>query len=257
LFPGQVTVMLHSGSRGLGYQVCDDHLAAMKKSVAKLGLTLPDRQLACAMIQSEEGQTYLSAMACAANYAWANRQIMLHRARQTFMETLSISPNSLRMTLLYDVCHNIAKKETHTVDGKKQTVCVVRKGATRAFGPGNPDIPDRFRAVGQPILTPGDMGRASYVLCGTDTAMDQTFGSTCHGAGRLLSRKAAKKAGKGRSIQQELAQKGIVVKYTGRFTMTEEMPEAYKDVSEVVGVVHGAGISRMVARLRPMAVVKG
>jgi tRNA-splicing ligase RtcB len=257
LFPGQVTVMLHSGSRGLGYQVCDDHLAAMKKSVAKLGLTLPDRQLACAMIQSGEGQAYLSAMACAANYAWANRQIMLHRARQTFMETLSISPNSLRMNLLYDVCHNIAKKETHQVDGKKQSVCVVRKGATRAFGPGHPDIPDRFRVVGQPILTPGDMGRASYVLCGTDTAMDQTFGSTCHGAGRLLSRKAAKKAGKGRSIQQELAQKGIVVKYTGRFTMTEEMPEAYKDVSEVVGVVHGAGISKIVARLRPMAVVKG
>jgi tRNA-splicing ligase RtcB len=257
LFPGQVTVMLQSGSRGLGYQVCDDHLAAMKKSVAKLGLILPDRQLACATIQSEEGQIYLSAMACAANFAWANRQIMLHRARQTFMETLSISPNSLRMNLLYDVCHNIAKKETHQVDGKNQAVCVVRKGATRAFGPGNPDIPDRFRAVGQPILTPGDMGRTSYVLCGTNTAMTETFGSTCHGAGRLLSRKAAKKAGKGRSIQQELAKKGIVVKYTGRFTMTEEMPEAYKDVSEVVGVVHGAGISKMVARLRPMAVVKG
>jgi tRNA-splicing ligase RtcB len=257
LFPGQVTLMLHSGSRGLGYQVCDDHLGIMKKTVARMGLTLPDRQLACASIRSAEGQAYLSAMACAANFAWANRQIMLHRARQTFMQTLSISPNHLRMTLLYDVCHNIAKKETHLVDGKEQTVCVVRKGATRAFGPGHPDIPDRFRAVGQPILTPGDMGRASYVLCGTDTAMTDTFGSTCHGAGRLLSRKAAKKAGKGRSIQQELAQKGILVKYTGRFTMTEEMPEAYKDVSDVVGVVHGAGISRMVARLRPMAVVKG
>ena len=257
LFPGQVTLMLHSGSRGLGYQVCDDHLGTMKKSVARLGLTLPDQHLACAMIQSAEGQAYLSAMACAANYAWANRQIMLHQARQTFMETLSISPNSLRMNLLYDVCHNIAKKETHQVDGNQQTVCVVRKGATRAFGPGQPGIPDRFRAVGQPILTPGDMGRASYILCGTDTAMTDTFGSTCHGAGRRLSRKAAKKAGKGRLIQQELAKKGIVVKYTGRFTMTEEMPEAYKDVSDVVEVVHGAGISRMVARLRPMAVVKG
>jgi tRNA-splicing ligase RtcB len=155
------------------------------------------------------------------------------------------------------VCHNIAKKETHPVNGKPQSVCVVRKGATRAFGPGQPGIPDRFRAVGQPILTPGDMGRASYVLCGTDTAMEQTFGSTCHGAGRILSRKAAKKAGKGRLIQQELAQKGILVKYTGRFTLTEEMPEAYKDVSDVVEVVHGAGISRMVARLRPMAVIKG
>jgi tRNA-splicing ligase RtcB (3'-phosphate/5'-hydroxy nucleic acid ligase) len=257
LFPGQVTVMLHSGSRGLGHQVCDDHLAVMKKSVARLGLNLPDRQLACAMIQSEEGQIYLSAMACAANYAWANRQILLHRARQTFMKTLSISPNSLRMTLLYDVCHNIAKKESHWVDGKKQTVCVVRKGATRALGPGQPGIPERFRAVGQPILTPGDMGRASYVLCGTDTAMNDTFGSTCHGAGRLLSRKAAKKAAKGRFIQQELAKKGILVKYTGRFTMTEEMPEAYKDVSDVVGIVHGAGISKTVARLRPMVVIKG
>jgi tRNA-splicing ligase RtcB (3'-phosphate/5'-hydroxy nucleic acid ligase) len=257
LFPGQVTVMLHSGSRGLGYQVCDDHLAAMKKSVTRLGLNLPDRQLACAMIQSEEGQIYLSAMACAANYAWANRQILLHRARQVLMQTLSISPDSLRMTLLYDVCHNIAKKETHRVDGKDQAVCVVRKGATRALGPGQQGIPEQFRGVGQPILTPGDMGRASYVLCGTHTAMNDTFGSTCHGAGRLLSRKAAKKAAKGRFIQQELAKKGILVKYTGRSTMTEEMPEAYKDVSEVVQVVHGAGISKMVARLRPMAVIKG
>jgi tRNA-splicing ligase RtcB (3'-phosphate/5'-hydroxy nucleic acid ligase) len=257
LSPGQVTVMLHSGSRGLGYQVCDDYLAAMKKNVSRLGLNLPDRHLACAMIQSEEGQIYLSAMACAANYAWANRQILLHRARQVLMQTLSISPRSLRMNLLYDVCHNIAKKETHQVDGKKQTVCVVRKGATRALGPGHPGIPDRFRSTGQPVLTPGDMGRASYVLCGTETAMTETFGSTCHGAGRLLSRKAAKKAAKGRHIQQELAKRGILVRYTGRSTMTEEMPEAYKDVSEVVRVVHGAGISKMVAKLRPMAVIKG
>ncbi len=193
LFPGQVTLMLHSGSRGLGYQVCEDYLAVMKKGMSRMGLTPPDRQLACAMIHSEDGQAYLSAMACAANFAWANRQIMLHRARQVMMQTLSISPNCLRMNLLYDVCHNIAKKETHRVDGKHQAVCVVRKGATRAFGPGQPGIPNRFRAVGQPILTPGDMGRASYVLCGTDIAMTETFGSTCHGAGRLLSRKAAKK----------------------------------------------------------------
>ncbi len=257
LFQGQVTVMLHSGSRGLGYQVCDDHLAAMKKTVAKSGLYLPDRQLACAMIQSPQGQQYLGAMACAANYAWANRQIMLHRVRQVFMETLSISPRSLHMHLLYDVCHNIAKKETHMVDGKKQVVCVVRKGATRALGPKISGIPEKFQKVGQPIITPGDMGRASYVLCGTDTAMDETFGSTCHGAGRRLSRKAAKKAGKGRSIQQELEKKGVLVRYTGRSTLAEEMPEAYKDVSDVVAVVHGAGISRMVARLRPLAVIKG
>ena len=257
LFPGQITMMVHSGSRGLGYQVCDDHLAAMKKSVAAMGLHLPDRQLACAMIQSEQGQQYLSAMACAANYAWANRQIMLHRARQVFMETLSISPRSLHMHLLYDVCHNIAKKETHMVDGKKQVVCVVRKGATRALGPGLAGVPEKFKKVGQPILTPGDMGRASYVLCGTDTAMTETFGSTCHGAGRLLSRKAAKKRGKGRSIRQELGKKGILVRSTGRSTLSEEMPEAYKDVSEVVKVVHGAGISHMVARLLPLAVIKG
>ncbi len=257
LFPGQVTVMLHSGSRGLGHQVCDDHLAAMKKSVAKSGLHLPDRQLACAMIQSHQGQQYLGAMACAANYAWTNRQIMLHRVRQVFMETLSISPRSLHMHLLYDVCHNIAKKETHTVAGKKQVVCVVRKGATRALGPGISGIPEKFQKVGQPILTPGDMGRASYVLCGTDTAMAQTFGSTCHGAGRLLSRKAAKKRGKGRSIRDELAKKGILVRFTGRSTLSEEMPEAYKNVSDVVRIVHGAGISRMVARLLPLAVVKG
>ncbi|MCA1793500.1 MAG: RtcB family protein, partial [Desulfobacteraceae bacterium] len=170
---------------------------------------------------------------------------------------LSISPRSLHMHLLYDVCHNIAKKETHMVDGKKQVVCVVRKGATRALGPKISGIPEKFQTVGQPIITPGDMGRASYVLCGTDMAMEETFGSTCHGAGRRLSRKAAKKAGKGRSIQQELENKGILVRYTGRSTLAEEMPEAYKDVSEVVAVVHGAGISRMVARLRPLAVVKG
>jgi len=257
LFPGQVTVMLHSGSRGLGYQVCDDHLAAMKKNAVKSALHLPDRQLACAMIQSPQGQQYLGAMACAANYAWTNRQIMLHRVRQVFMETLSISPRSLHMHLLYDVCHNIAKKETHMVGGRKQVVCVVRKGATRALGPNISGIPEKFQPVGQPILTPGDMGRASYVLCGTDTAMAQTFGSTCHGAGRLLSRKAAKKRGKGRSIRQELEKKGILVRFTGRSTLAEEMPEAYKNVSDVVQIVHGAKISRMVARLRPLAVVKG
>jgi len=257
LFPGQITVMLHSGSRGLGHQVCDDHLAAMKKTVAKSGMHLPDRQLACAMIQSPQGQQYLAAMACAANYAWANRQIMLHRTRQVFMETLSISPRGLHMHLLYDVCHNIAKKEIHMVAGKKQAVCVVRKGATRALGPGIAGMPEKFQTVGQPILTPGDMGRASYVLCGTDTAMAETFGSTCHGAGRLLSRKAAKKRGKGRSIRDELKKKGILVRSTGRSTLAEEMPEAYKDVSDVVHIVHGAGISRMVVRLRPLAVIKG
>jgi tRNA-splicing ligase RtcB len=257
LFKDQVTVMIHSGSRGLGYQVCDDFLAFMTKHVKKLDIELPDRQLACAPIQSAEGREYLSAMACAANYAYANRQIMLHLCREVFEQVLGISPRTLNMRLVYDVCHNIAKKEQHLIDGQKRWVCVHRKGATRAFGPGQPALSAAYRHIGQPILIPGDMGTASYVLVGTQTAMDETFGSTCHGAGRVLSRNAAKKKSKGRSIARELEDKGILVRWTGRFTMAEEMPEAYKDVSQVVEVVHGAGISRKVARLRPLAVVKG
>ncbi|KJS33029.1 MAG: tRNA-splicing ligase [Desulfatitalea sp. BRH_c12] len=254
---GQVTVLVHSGSRGFGYQVCDDFLAIMSKHVRTLGIALPDRQLACAYIQSEVGQRYLKAMACAANYAWANRQILLHRSREVFEQALHISPRALNMRLVYDVCHNIAKKEEHDIDGRKQWVCVHRKGATRSFGPGHPAVNPVYRAVGQPILIPGDMGRASYVLVGTERAMQETFGSTCHGAGRLLSRKAAKRQAKGRSISRELADQGVLVRWTGRGTLSEEMPEAYKDVSQVVGVVHGAGISRKVARLRPIGVVKG
>jgi tRNA-splicing ligase RtcB len=257
LFQDQVTVMLHSGSRGLGYQVCDDFLAAMTRQVKTLGIELPDRQLACAWIQSEAGQRYMHGMACAANYAWANRQILLHLCREVFQKTLNISPRALNMHLVYDVCHNIAKKERHTVDGQPRWVCVHRKGATRAFGPGHPDVCERYRAVGQPILIPGDMGTASFVLAGTQTAMQETFGSTSHGAGRVLSRNAAKQRARGRSIARELEDKGILVRWTGRSTMSEEMPEAYKDVAQVVAVVHGAGISRKVARLRPLAVVKG
>ncbi len=257
LFEGQITVMIHSGSRGLGYQVCDDFLAFMTRHVKSLGIDLPDRQLACARIQSDEGRRYLSAMACAANYAYANRQLMLHHCRDIFEQVLHISPGALNMRLVVDVCHNIAKKEKHVVDGQPRWVCVHRKGATRAFGPGHPALSDDYKAVGQPILIPGDMGTASYVLAGTQKAMEETFGSTCHGAGRVLSRTAAKKKSRGRSIGRELEDKGILVRWTGRFTMAEEMPEAYKDVSEVVAVVHGAGISKKVARLRPMAVVKG
>jgi tRNA-splicing ligase RtcB len=249
--------MIHSGSRGLGYQVCDDSLAFMTKHVKTLDFQLPDRQLACAPIQSKEGRRYLRAMACAANYAYANRQIMLHLCRQAFENALSISPKALNMQLVYDVCHNIAKKEKHFVDGKERWLCVHRKGATRSFGPGQPALSEDYRHVGQPILVPGDMGTASYVLLGTQKAMEETFGSTCHGAGRVLSRKAAKKRSKGRSIGRELEDRGILVRWTGRWTMAEEMPEAYKDVSEVVQVVHGAGISKKVARLRPVAVVKG
>jgi tRNA-splicing ligase RtcB len=257
LSEGQITVMIHSGSRGLGYQVCDDSLAFMAKHVKTLDIQLPDRQLACAPIQSGEGRRYLRAMACAANYAYANRQIMLHLCRQAFETALSISPKALNMQLVYDVCHNIAKKEKHLVDGKERWLCVHRKGATRSFGPGQPVLSEDYRHVGQPILIPGDMGTASYVLLGTQKAMEETFGSTCHGAGRVLSRKAAKKRSKGRSIGRELEDRGILVRWTGRWTMAEEMPEAYKDVSEVVQVVHGAGISKKVARLRPVAVVKG
>jgi tRNA-splicing ligase RtcB len=257
LFEGQVTLMLHSGSRGFGYQVCDDALALMNKSISKLDFELPDRQLACAPIQSKTGQQYYNAMACAANYAWANRQIMLHHSRAVFQKVFGLGPRALNMQLLYDVCHNIAKQEEHLIDGEKRMVCVHRKGATRAFGPGHPALAEAHRDIGQPILIPGDMGTASYVMIGTQRAMDETFGSTCHGAGRQLSRKAAKKASKGRAIQRELADKGIIVRWTGRSTLAEEMPDAYKDISQVVEVVHGAGISRKVARLRPMGVVKG
>jgi tRNA-splicing ligase RtcB len=257
MFEGQVTVMIHSGSRGLGYQVCDDSLAFMAKHVKKRDIDLPDRQLACAAIQSNEGRRYLHAMACAANYAYANRQIMLHLCREVFEQILSISPSALNMRLIYDVCHNIAKKEKHLVQGRQRWLCVHRKGATRSFGPGQPGLSEDYRHLGQPILIPGDMGTASYVLVGTSKAMEETFGSTCHGAGRVLSRKAAKKQSKGRSIGRELEDQGILVRWTGRWTMAEEMPEAYKDVSEVVNVVDGAGISKKVARLRPIAVVKG
>ena len=257
LFEGQVTVMLHCGSRGFGYQVCDDFLVSMTKNAGLSGIDLPDRQLACAPIQSELGRRYRGAMACAANYAWANRQILLHRTREVFQHVLGMGPRDLGMRLVYDVCHNIAKKEEHMVDGQKQIVCVHRKGATRSFPPGHPDLDDTYRSVGQPVIIPGDMGTASYVLVGTEVAMQETFGSTCHGAGRILSRKAAKKASKGRSIHRELADKGILVRWTGRGTLAEEMPDAYKDVTEVVNVVHGAGISRKVAKLRPIGVVKG
>ena len=257
LFEGQITLMIHSGSRGLGHQVCDDFLARMNRESKKLGFHIPDRQLSCAMIKSEEGERYFNAMACAANYAWANRQLLLHRAREVFYHVFDIGPRDLAMKLVYDVCHNIAKKEEHVIDGKNRLVCVHRKGATRSFPAGHPLVSEDYRSIGQPILIPGDMGTESYVLCGTPKAMEETFGSTCHGAGRVLSRKAAKKSSKGRAIHRELADKGILVRWTGRTTLAEEMPDAYKDISEVVEVVHGAGISEKVAKLRPLVVVKG
>ncbi|MBM3300510.1 MAG: RtcB family protein, partial [Deltaproteobacteria bacterium] len=254
LYKDQVTVLIHSGSRGFGYQVCDDFIKEMMKNVS---IPLPDRQLVCTGLSSSLGRKYFSAMACAANYAWCNREILSHWTREVFEKVFQMSPKQLNLRLVYDVCHNIAKKEIHTVEGKAQEVCVHRKGATRAFPAGHQDVPEIYRRVGQPVLIPGDMGRCSYILVGTEKAMEETFGSTCHGAGRLMSRAQAKKASRGRSIARELEQKGILVMSADRGTLTEEIPEAYKDVAEVVEVVHQAGISRKVAKLKPLAVIKG
>ncbi len=257
LFPDQVSVLIHTGSRGLGHQVCDDYIKVMIQASRKYGIELPDRQLCCAPLGSEEAKRYIAAMICAVNYAFANRQMITHWLREAFEKLFKLSPRDLRMDLVYDVCHNIAKFETHIIDGIEKKVCVHRKGATRAFGPGRKEVPARYRPLGQPVLIPGDMGRCSYVLMGTQKAMEETFGSTCHGAGRVMSRKRAIKAARGRSISRELEDQGIYVRATGRETLAEEMPEAYKDVSQVVEVVHNAGISQKVARLKPLAVIKG
>ncbi|MDY6881390.1 MAG: RtcB family protein [Desulfatiglans sp.] len=257
LFEGQVTLAIHTGSRGFGYQICDDFLKEMTRQTPARPFELPDRQLACSYLTSVLGQRYLGAMACAANYAWANRQILMHWTGETLLKTLSIGPRDLGMRLLYDVCHNIAKKEIHTVQGNDITLCVHRKGATRALPPGHPLLCDAYRHAGQPVLIPGDMGTYSFVLAGAKGAMDQSFGSTCHGAGRLLSRTKASKMAKGRAIHRELEDKGIFVQSRGKRTLQEEMPEAYKDVSQVVEVVHGADLAVKVARLRPLGVVKG
>jgi tRNA-splicing ligase RtcB (3'-phosphate/5'-hydroxy nucleic acid ligase) len=254
---GQITVIVHTGSRGLGHQVCDDYIKVMLKASAKYGIWLPDRQLCSAPIQSPEGKQYLAAMASAANFAFANRQIITHWVRESFEEVFKTGPRRLGLELVYDVAHNIAKIEKHLIDGKEKTVCVHRKGATRAFPPGHPETPPAYKETGQPVLIPGDMGRYSYVLVGTQKALEETFGSTCHGAGREMSRHAALKAAKGRDIEKELAKKGIIVKGAGRKTIDEEISEAYKDVESVVDVAHGAGISKKVARLRPLGVIKG
>ena len=252
-----ITVMIHSGSRGFGHQVCTDYLEVMETAADKYGIKLPDRQLACAPINSPEGQDYLTAMRAAANYAWANRQFLMVWTREVFIKTFLMSPKNLGMNLIYDVAHNIVKIEDHIVDGKERRVAVHRKGATRAFPEGHKEVPAAYKEIGQPVIIPGDMGRASYVLVGTQRAMDETFGSTCHGAGRCLSRHAAIKATKGRAIHRELEDKGIYCRAAGRETLREEFPEAYKDVTEVVNVVHNAGISKKVARLKPLGVIKG
>ena len=253
---GQVTMMLHSGSRGLGYQVCDEYSKSFIRCLSKYGIDVPDRQLACAPVNSDEGKAYLGAMKCAANYAWANRQCLMHLARGVFEKVFGMSPRDLGMDLIYDVAHNIAKVEKHNVDGKEKLLCVHRKGATRAFPPGHPELPLKYKKIGQPVIIPGDMGRNSYLLVGTKKA-EESFFSTCHGAGRRLSRSAAIKACRGRSISGELEKKGILVMSSGRETLAEEAPEAYKDVNEVVDVVVGAGISSKVCRMRPLGVIKG
>ncbi len=252
-----ICVMIHSGSRGLGYQVCDDSLRLLRNAPARYGFQLPDRQLACAPVDSPEGQEYLAAMRGAANYAWANRQLLMWQTREIFAEFFGQSWESLGMGLIYDVAHNIAKIEKHTVDGREKTLCVHRKGATRAFPPGHPEVPDRYRQIGQPVIIPGDMGRASWVLVGQPKSMERAFGSSCHGAGRLMSRTAAIKLAQGRRIDQELAEKGIVARCRSQKGLAEEQPAAYKDVSQVVDVVHRAGLAKKVARLRPLGVVKG
>jgi tRNA-splicing ligase RtcB len=229
----------------------------MVHCLQKYSINVPDRQLGCAPVNSAEGKAYLGAMKCAANYAWGNRQCLMHLTRKVFEKIFSMSWQKMGMFLIYDVAHNIAKIEKHIIDGKEKLVCVHRKGATRAFAPGHPALPERYKKSGQPVIIPGDMGRNSYLLVGTQKAMEETFGSTCHGAGRLKSRTAATKSVNVGVLLKELEAKGITVKASGRGTIAEEAPEAYKDVNEVVSVVHNAGISKRVCRMRPLGVIKG
>jgi tRNA-splicing ligase RtcB len=257
LFDGQLTVSIHSGSRGLGHQVCDEYVKSLQAAVHKYGIQLPDRQLVCAPLNSPEGRRYFGAMVSAANYAWANRQCMAHLARRSFEEILAGKVRNFDLHTVYDVAHNIAKIEEHVVDGKPMKLCIHRKGATRAFGPGHPAVTPVYRDVGQPVLVPGDMGTASYVLVGTADAMEQSFGTCCHGAGRTMSRAAARKKIHGGTLRQELEAQGIRVRAGSMAGLAEEAPEAYKDIDAVIKVVHGAGLARKVARLRPLAVMKG
>jgi tRNA-splicing ligase RtcB len=254
---GQVVVMIHTGSRGLGYQVCDDNVKTLGAVAARYGIELADRQLACAPVDSPEGRRYFGAMACAANYAWANRQCITHWVRESFGEVLGLEPGRLGMSLVYDVAHNIAKFEEHEVAGRATKLCVHRKGATRALPAGHPTLPAAYADLGQPVLIPGDMGTSSYLLLGTEAAARATFASACHGAGRVWSRTRALKETKRRDVVAELAAKGIRVMAASREVLREEVPDAYKDVDAVVGVCCRAGIARKVARMKPLGVVKG
>jgi tRNA-splicing ligase RtcB len=249
-------VMIHTGSRGFGHQVCTDHLRVLEQAVKKYNIWLPDRQLACAPVTSKEGQDYLKAMACAANFAWCNRQMIVHWVRESFEKVLRQRAEDLNMGIVYDVCHNIAKLEEHEIEGRKRKVYVHRKGATRSFGPGKREVPLKYRDIGQPVLIPGNMGTESYLLHGTKDS-EETFGSTCHGAGRVMSRTEAVHRYRGEQIMKDLKMKGIYAHPASWKVMAEEAPDAYKDVSEVVNVTHGAGISLKVAKLLPLGVVKG
>ena len=262
----QIMVMIHTGSRGCGYQICDDQLRQMERFYHREGMTfhsqkfdirLPDRQLVCAPINSDVAQNYFKAMKCAANYAWANRQMITHWVRESFEQVFSKKADEFDLGIVYDVAHNIAKLEEHKIDGKKKKVIVHRKGATRAFGKDNNAVPGKYRSIGQPVLIPGDMGTASYVLVGTDKAEDETFGSTCHGAGRVMSRREATRRYFADTVKSKLSDNGIYVKAASKKVICEEAPEAYKNVDDVVNITHGAGISLKVARLVPLGVVKG
>ncbi|MBT8372196.1 MAG: RtcB family protein [Deltaproteobacteria bacterium] len=257
LFEGQIAVQIHCGSRGLGHQVCSDYVKRYQKAVRKYDFNLPDRELVCAPLSSSDGQDYLAAMNAAANYAFANRQVLAYHIRQSFEQSLAGKVNNHHIYQIYDIAHNMAKIETHDVDGRQIRLCVHRKGATRAFGPGSTELPATYRDIGQPVLVPGSMGTASWVLAGTQASMTQTFGSTCHGAGRTMSRKKAKKSVHGGGLRKQLEAQGIRVRAGSMSGLAEEAPVAYKDVNRVVEVVHGAGIAKKVARLTPMAVIKG
>ena len=257
LFPGQIVAQIHCGSRGFGHQVCTDYVARFQRVVHQYGIELPDRELVCAPLSSPEGQDYLAAMKGAANFAFANRQLLTHLIRRSFEDALAGKVDDFSVYQIYDIAHNMAKIEEHEVDGRRVRVCVHRKGATRAFGPGSPVLPDIYRDIGQPVLVPGSMGTASWVLVGTEGSMAQSFGSTCHGAGRTMSRSRAKKEVRGNELRRELEAQGIHVRAGSLFGLAEEAPRAYKDVDRVIEIVHGAGIARKVARIVPVAVVKG
>jgi tRNA-splicing ligase RtcB (3'-phosphate/5'-hydroxy nucleic acid ligase) len=254
---GQIVVTIHCGSRGFGHQIAEDYVKLAESKQKDFGFNLVDRQLACLPLQSDEGKAYLAAMACGANFAWANRQLLMYGVRKAFASVFGRKARAKDMPMVYDVCHNIAKMEEYEVDDEMQRVCVHRKGATRAFPAGHPAIPEKYRAVGQPVLIPGDMGRYSFVLVGAQGSMEQSFGSCCHGAGRRQSRTAAKKSMSSRDLLNQLDARGITVRVHSKNLLTEEAPQAYKDAQQVVNVVHNAGLAQLVARLKPVIVVKG